>query len=358
MSWMIDLYQLYKLLERWYTGVPRLFNSGRALPPLQMVFELTYRCNLRCPMCYQRRQEKLLGVSHGKASQELDLEAIKGIIDQTPPWALIIFTGGEIFVRKDILSILEYASRKRRCHIVTNGTLISDETARALVEMGLLSIGFSIDGNEKIHDRMRGSGTFAKAFETMKVIHQMRSRNGRRFPLLNIKTTITQDNVGVLTDLIDVGREVEAEYCTLQIMNTSLCTSGMYFHETLDPYLSPPPPITDFDVNLLRSQLEIIESRSADQGPVVRVSPALTPSQIVSHYANAFDIRQYFCTAPWSGINVSPYGDVYPCFNYRIGSLRQSSLGELWNNERYRAFRRSLRKNGLFPGCVGCCDLI
>jgi sulfatase maturation enzyme AslB (radical SAM superfamily) len=82
---MIDLYRLYKLLERWYTGVPRLFNSGRALPPLQMVFELTYRCNLRCPMCYQRRQEKLLGVSHGKASQELDLEAIKRIIDQTPP---------------------------------------------------------------------------------------------------------------------------------------------------------------------------------------------------------------------------------------------------------------------------------
>lgn len=355
---MTDLYRFYKLLERCYTGVPRLLNSGRALPPLQMVFELTYRCNLRCPMCYQRRQEELLGVSHGQASEELGLEAIKRIIDQTPPWALIIFTGGEIFVRKDILSILEYASQKRRCHIVTNGTLISDETARALVEMRVLSIGFSIDGDRDTHDRIRGKGTFAKALEAMKVIQQVKSKSGRRFPLLNIKTTITQDNVGVLTDLVDVGCEVEADYYTLQIMNTSLCTSGMYLHETLDPYLSPPLPIPEFDANLLRSQLEIIESRPADQGPVVRFSPALTPSQIVSHYANAFDIRRYSCTAPWSGINISPYGDVYPCLNYRIGSLRESSLGKLWNNELYRAFRRGLSKNGLFPGCVGCCDLI
>ena len=354
----MDPYRLYKLAERWYTEVPRRLNSGRAFPPLQMVLELTYRCNLHCPMCYQRRQEQQLGVGRGKKQGELGLEEIKKIINQTPRWALIIFTGGEPFVRKDVLAILEYASRERRCHIVTNGTLITDEVAEALVGMGLLSVGISIEGDEEVHDSIRGAGTFGKAVGAMKRIRQFRAKAKKRFPLLNIKTTITASNVGSLVKIVDLGSEVGADYCSLQIMNTSLCTSGMYFHGTFDAYLAPPPRIDDFDLDLLDAQLKAAVSRAAEKEVTLRFSPALSHGQILAHYGNTLDVRQFECTALWSGINVSAYGDVYPCLNYRIGNLQEHSLKELWNGERYRNFRKAILEKGLFPGCRGCCDLV
>jgi MoaA/NifB/PqqE/SkfB family radical SAM enzyme len=323
-----------------------------------MVIELTYRCNLRCPMCYQRRQEQELGIGGGGLREgELSLEEIQGLIGQMPRWALIIFTGGEPFVRRDILPILEYASRKRRCHLVTNGTLITDEMAKAMVSMGVMSIGMSIEGDQETHDRIRGAGTFVKATKAMEQIRRFRLASNRKYPLLNIKTTITADNVGSLKDIVDLAQKVGADYCTLQIMNTSLCTSGMYLHDTPDAYGTRPPPIESFDLDSLRTQLEEASAHAAEKGISLRTSPQIGPDQIVAHYGNAISIQDYTCSAPWSGINVSAYGDVYPCLNYRIGNIREASLGELWNGKRYRDFRHRLQTGGLFPACVGCCDL-
>jgi len=355
---MLDLYTLYRFGERFYTGFSRRLWGGYALPPLQMVIELTYRCNLKCDFCFQRRQVDQLHLRPGGMAQELDLEEIKRIIAQTPPWSLIIFTGGEPFVRSDILEILAYAARKRRCHIVNNGTRITPEIARALVDLQVLSVGFSIDGDQAIHDGIRGvPGTFDRAIGAIGEIRRYRESTGRRWPLINFKTTITESNVHDLTKIAKLSRQVGADYHTYQIVNNSLLTSGMQLSDEIKPYYAPPAPFENFDVKALREQLERLSQMPSDNGPVIRFSPNIPIEKIESHYANELDVRSYTCSAPWSGINVSAYGEVFPCFNYRIGSLRENSLRELWNGPRYRAFRRALKKNGLFSGCVGCCDL-
>ena len=74
---MLDLYTLYHFAERLYTGFSRHLPGGYALPPLQMVIELTYRCNLKCEMCFQRRQMEQLHLRPGGPAQELSLEEIQ-----------------------------------------------------------------------------------------------------------------------------------------------------------------------------------------------------------------------------------------------------------------------------------------
>ncbi len=356
---MLDLYTLYHFAERLYTGFSRHLPGGYALPPLQMVIELTYRCNLKCGFCFQRRQMEQLHLRRGGTAQELSLEEIQQIIAQTPPWCLIIFTGGEPFVRSDILDILAYAARKRRCHFVTNGALITPEAARALVDLGVLSVGFSIDGDRATHDRVRGvPGTFDRAIAAMREVRQHRQNTRRRWPLIGFKITITASNVRDLTHIIEMARQAGVDYCTYQIINTSLLTSGLQLSDEMTPYFACPDPIEGFDLEALEGQLRRLDQMRSDGAPAIRLSPNIPRGEIVAHYANELDVRSYTCYAPWSGVNVSAYGDVFPCFNYRIGSLRESTLQALWNGPRYRAFRQALRRRGLFAGCVGCCDLV
>jgi MoaA/NifB/PqqE/SkfB family radical SAM enzyme len=356
---MLNLYALYHFAEHLYTGFSRHLPGGYALPPLQMVMELTYRCNLKCEMCFQRRQMEQLHLRPGGPAQELSLEEIQRIIAQTPPWSLIIFTGGEPFVRADILDILAYAAKKRRCHVVTNGALIAPEVARALVDLRVLSVGFSIDGDRATHDHIRGiPGTFDRTMAAIREVRQHRQNAGQRWPLINLKTTITKSNVHDLVHIVEVARQAGADYCTYQIVNTSLLISGLQLSDEMGPYFSHPDPIGEFDLETLQGQLQHLNQMHSNGAPVIRFLPNIPREEIVAHYENRLDVRCYACGTPWLGANVSPYGDVFPCFNYRIGSLRESTLRALWNGPRYRAFRQVLKRRGLFAGCVGCCDLV
>ena len=354
---MVDYYKLYYGLERAYTGLSRHLPGGYALPPLQVVFELTYRCNLKCQFCYQRRQVDRFGARVTDKAQELSAEQIKGIIRQTPLWSLIVFTGGEPLSRRDALEIITYAARKRRCHIVTNGTMITPDVAKALVNSGVMSVGISLDGDRELHDSVRGvPGAFDRVMRATKEVQRVRAVNGRKWPLLNIKTVICHSNVDCLHRVVDLAEEVQADFCTFQMMNNSVYLSGLTQNDDLSLYAARPDQVEDFDVDALKRELAALV-RPRDEKPVIRFIPNPSPDEYVMHYSNCFDPGGYFCQTPWATVNISAFGDVFPCLNYRIGSLRTDSLVKLWNGDRYRAFRQAIKRHGLFPNCIGCCDL-
>ena len=354
---MINYYKLYYALEHAYTSLSRHLPGGYALPPLQVVFELTYRCNLKCQFCYQRRQVDHLGVRAADKARELTADQIKGIIRQTPLWSLIVFTGGEPLLRKDALEIITYAARKRRCHIVTNGTYITPEVAEALVNSGVMSVGVSLDGDKELHDTVRGiPGTFERALRAMREVQRVRAAKGRKWPLLNVKTVICHSNVDHLQRIVAIAEDVQADFCTFQMMNNSIYLSGLMPNDDLSLYAARPEPINDFDLAALeREWALLIEPR--EKKPIIRFIPALSLDEYAMHYDNRTNPKQYWCQTPWATANISAYGDVFPCLNYCIGSLRTDGLAKVWNNKRFRTFRQALKRNGLFLGCVGCCDL-
>lgn len=73
--------------------------------PLRVMFELTYRCNFKCKHCYVPPIYRKKG--------ELATRDIFSIIDQLKDMGCLYlgFTGGEPFVRKDILDILWYVKK-------------------------------------------------------------------------------------------------------------------------------------------------------------------------------------------------------------------------------------------------------
>jgi MoaA/NifB/PqqE/SkfB family radical SAM enzyme len=354
---MIDYYKLYYTLEHVYTSISRHLPGCYALPPLQVVFELTYRCNLKCQFCYQRRQVDQLGVRASDKARELTADEIKETIRHTPPWSLVVFTGGEPLLRKDALDIITYAAKRRRCHIVTNGTYITTEVAEALVDSGIMSVGISLDGGKELHDMIRGvPGTFERALQAMRDIHRFRVDKRRKWPLLNVKTTISHSNVGRLQQVVAIAEEIPADFCTFQMLNNSVYLSGLTPNDDLSLYTTKPEPIEDFDLAALKQELAaLVQPR--EKKPIIRFIPDLSPEEYVMHYDNRINPKDYWCRTPWATLNISAYGDVFPCLNYHVGNLQTEGLAKVWNNARFRAFRQAIRRHGLFPNCVGCCDL-
>jgi len=351
----VDYFNTAARLIRIYGSIPRCIPlvNGRALPPLFLFLELTYRCNLRCPYCYvysAGRKPKLA------ESEELTAAEIAHIVDQTLPWTLVFLSGGEPLVRKDFAEIVESTAQRRLCHIYTNGTMINQADAEQWVAVGVSSVAFSVDGPEGVHDAIRGKGAYSSSMSAVEMLSIAKKRTGKKFPLINLRSTITARNADSLSEMVSVAQKAGADYCTFQVLNHTTRLGGIDLQDNLESNL-PLAPIEEFPAYILAHQLPRL--RNATSSALrVRILPDLPDSALLNHYENHLQTRDYRCVSPWTVMYVSPYGEAYPCLNFRVGNLREQPLRSLWNGHRYRQFRLRLLSSGLFADCCGCCDLL
>jgi 12,18-didecarboxysiroheme deacetylase len=145
-----------------------------------VVWNVTRRCNLKCVHCYSKSEDN-------EYAGELTLDEGKSLIDDLAQFGspVILFSGGEPLVRKDILELIQYAVDKgRRAVLSTNGTLIDEEMAGKLQGIGLSYVGISLDGLEETHDRFRGvDGAFQKAMRAIQACQSKGLKVGLRFTI-------------------------------------------------------------------------------------------------------------------------------------------------------------------------------
>src|SRR5499427_7917019 len=180
--------------------------SGRAdRLPMGAVYEATMRCNLHCEFCYVG---DLLNIE-GEWRRELPLDALAKAFPASDDFQISL-TGGEIFMRKDILSVLDlFREKGYSCgYLTTNGTIITDERAEALAELAqqgfLKHISVSIDGPNELHDKARGvKGTFERTAAGLRRLQE--AANKRHAPLrVSINTTVAHETLDALDRMVDV----------------------------------------------------------------------------------------------------------------------------------------------------------
>jgi len=164
-----------------------------------VVWNITQRCNLKCIHCY----------AHAKARQqdnELTTDEGKALIDDLAGMGVpvLLFSGGEPLMRKDMPELAQYAVEKgMRAVISTNGTLIDAKTAGILKDIGLSYVGISLDGSRDINDRFRGvDGAFDQALEGIRNAKQAGIKVGLRF-------TINRFNAEEIPALFDLLEEMD-----------------------------------------------------------------------------------------------------------------------------------------------------
>ena len=125
-------------------------------PPWTIVISPTKACNLRCTGCYANADEK--------SAEHLEWDLFDRIITEAKTlWGIRFFTisGGEPFAyRSQGKTLLDAAAKHNDClfMVYTNGTLISEEVADRIAELGNLTPAISVEGMEAATDKRRGAG--------------------------------------------------------------------------------------------------------------------------------------------------------------------------------------------------------
>lgn len=161
--------------EHWHrtpTNEPRGFIQPQALDELW--FHTGTACNLACPFCLE-------GSKPGDDRlQILRVDDVLPFVDEALGFGVkqFSFTGGEPFINKDIVRILDYALLHRPCLVLTNATEPLIRRLKQLESLRghphALNFRVSLDYPEAArHDGGRGEGMFAQALEGLRKLHEM-----------------------------------------------------------------------------------------------------------------------------------------------------------------------------------------
>jgi MoaA/NifB/PqqE/SkfB family radical SAM enzyme len=139
--------------------------------PSKVTFIATELCNMRCRHCYswKVRDRRTL-------SSEVILGAVAELADWVGPYKLFL-AGGEPTIRRDLPDIVRTASSGGcMVSLATNGYLLNEARAEALVTAGLDHVDLALDSlNPEIHDAFRGRrGTHQRALRALELLDDYR----------------------------------------------------------------------------------------------------------------------------------------------------------------------------------------
>ena len=144
-------------------------NAAKERRPLRVLFELTYDCNFDCIHCYVPKSNRKI--------KSLTAKEIFLILNQLQELGCfhLGFSGGEIFLRKDILDILWYAKKKGfNIILLTNGSLINRHIAEELRKLTLNKVDITLHSLNRSHFEAisRAKGSYVKVMRAIELLHQ------------------------------------------------------------------------------------------------------------------------------------------------------------------------------------------
>src|ERR1700756_4947091 len=122
--------------------------QGGERVPLQVSIEVTRRCPLECLHCYNNLPMGDMDAKRRELTKEEHFRVLDELVEMGCFW--LLYTGGEIFARKDFLEIYTYAKKKGFLStLFTNGTIINEQIADYLKEWPPFAIEITLYGRTR-----------------------------------------------------------------------------------------------------------------------------------------------------------------------------------------------------------------
>lgn len=346
-----------------------VMGNGAARPPESVTIEITYLCNCRCQMCPLYGSHTHDGNRIKKEStnkRELTAAEYKELFNGLRGGGVkrVAFTGGEPFIRSDMLEIAGYAADLGlEISFTTNGALITKAIAKSLVDLRVQSIYFSLDGTEETHNNIRKAEVYKRLLEAVDFINEEKKLRGRTEPSISFGCTVSRLNENNFSELVKIAKDKNAFLNIAPVFFSSEeeteSTLKFFPGEKLIKLedKSLPDSVIGADIDTLYNETK----RAISLAGIFR-----QPIQIIlkkrGEIARWFGKGSYFpankCFFPWSNARIDPFGTVYPCsISLTMGDIRSDPFMKIWNDRRYREFRKKLKGEKLFPSCSRCCTL-
>ena len=287
--------------------------------PLSVHLDVTYRCNERCVHCYLDHDDK----------GEMTTAEIKNVLDQLAEAGVffLVLSGGEVFMRRDFLQIVEHARKLLfNVKVKTNGVMIQEREARRLRELGVEQVQLSVYSHRpEVHDAItKLPGSLKRTIESIRFL----TSQGLKVTMSNVLMTVNRgDQAGTHA----LAKKLGVAY-------------------TLDPTVTPK---LDGDTSILnlRVEEENLDALFANPGLVGDVeefckAPAPVDEDVLEGYS---------CSAGHTACYNSPYGDVFPCVQFPLptGNVRGQTFQDIWYRSPQMNEVRSIKVKDLTV-CSSC----
>ena len=302
---------------------------------LKMIaWEVTRSCNLACSHC--RASSK-----HGPYPDELSTSECFKLIDEIVSFAkpIIILTGGEPLLRKDIFEIIRYGKKKGLTMVMApNGTLLNNENIKKIIDSGIKRISVSLDGPDAdSHDDLRQvTGAFKQAYEGI----QRAKLAGLEF---QINSTISKRNIQLLPKIISLAKDLGAAAHHIFL----LVPTGRA-KEMVDEELSP----SEYE-----KALEFLAEEKKNSSLEIKITcaPHFNRVLLQKHSGTVSSLAGRGCMGGVSFCFISHVGDVQPCgyLDIKCGNIRESGLKKIWFES--EAFT-NIRDWSKYKGKCGVCE--
>jgi PqqA peptide cyclase len=281
--------------------------------PLSLLAELTYRCNLQCPYCYN----------------PLDLHAYRDELDE-PDWLRVIdqaaalgvlqvhFSGGEPTLRPDLLVALVRRARERQLYsnLITQGTFLDDALLDRLLAAGLDHVQISLQGvDAAAAARIAGTDVHDRKIAALERVLAREVAVTLNYPL-------HRQNIETVADAIELAERLGVR--RLELANVQLY-GWAYLNRA----------------GLLPSRDQVEAANAIVRHAQDRLTGNMEITYVLSDYYEQYPKP---CMHGWGQrfMTVVPDGRVLPCpaaaaiSTLAFESVRDASLEDIW--QRSRAF--------------------
>ncbi|NIA06846.1 MAG: radical SAM protein [Actinobacteria bacterium] len=284
--------------------------------PMWCAWQVTYRCEMRCGFCNYWNDPA------GKLPEQSVAEIAEGSRQLARLGSLFIsMAGGEPMLREDLPEIVREVARWHLPFITTNGSNVTAQNAKELMQAGLWGVSVSIDyASAEKHDRRRGKrGCFDQAVRALSYFSKARVHRWQR---VNVMTVLLHDNLQEVEELIKLARAHEA-YLMIQPYGKLKTGSDRFHHREQDA----------------SEHLLMLKSRNHN---------FLSNPVFLSRFDQALDGGVPGCRAGQAFFNIDSTGDVSICVENR-----GRPVGNLYR-DRIQNIIRDLRLASRANSCQSC----
>jgi radical SAM protein with 4Fe4S-binding SPASM domain len=356
--------------------------------PRLIFWELTKGCNLRCIHCRASATELS---SPSDLSTQVALDIIDQIAAVSNP--ILVLSGGEPLFRSDIFQLARYGTDKGlRVALATNGTLVTKQVARKIVDSG---VAISLDGADALtHDTFRGiPGAFDAALTGFGNLKDLGIS-------VQINTTVARHNAHQLPQVLALAKSLGADGlhtfllvpvgCGVDIAAEQMVPPEEYermlnwfYDQSLEGGIELKATCAPHYFRVVRQRraaehhsalaavqtaLSAIEAApdSPGIGPTDMTMPGSTGIELkpngigkaVGHpgkHPTDMNAMTKGCLAGTAVCFISNQGEVYPCgyLPALAGDLKKQPFADIWENS---VVFNQLRDVNNLKGKCGCCE--
>ena len=296
--------------------------------PLQVSIEVTRRCPLECQHCYNNLPMGDQAARSREMTSEEHFRMLDELVEMGCFW--LLYTGGEIFARKDFLEIYTYAKRKGfLITLFTNGTLINEKIADYLTEWPPFAIEITLYGRSKetYEALTQVPGSYERCLRGIKLLRE----RGLPLKLKTVATSINKHEISAMRRFAEQELGVEFK-CDGQVNPRIDCSQSplavrLTAEEVVALDLAAPNGVNDY---------RKLAQHDAENPPSLKQIDTM-----------------YFCGGGMNSFAINAYGEMGICVISQQETFRvqEAGLKRVWEES---LLQLRARKRTRMTKCIEC----